>query len=84
MLGKNSFDLVIADLDNAYLNAPVLIPKIKNMDKRLAITLVNADEAKERSRAIKKIGADLIIGKPLDMDRALSLISGVFAKRLMS
>jgi len=84
LLRKNRFDLVIADMDTAYLNAPVIIPKIKNMDKSLAVTLVNALEEKGRSRALKKMGADLVIGRPLDMDRALSLISGVLAKRSKS
>ena len=81
LLKKNRFDLVIADLDTPNLDAPVIIPKIKNMDKSLAVTLVNALEKKDRSRTLKKMGADLVIGRPLDMDRAISLISGVLAKR---
>jgi len=84
LLRKNRFDLVIADLDAAYLNAPVIIPKIKNMDKSLAVTLVNAVEEKGRSHTLKKMGADLVIGRPLDMDRTLSLISGVLATRSRS
>ncbi len=84
LLRKNKFDLVIADLDTADLNAPAIIPKIRNMDKNLAVTLVNAVEEKGRSRALKKIGADLVIGRPLDMDRTLSLISGVLATRSKS
>jgi two-component system, cell cycle sensor histidine kinase and response regulator CckA len=84
LLRKNRFDLVIADLDTADLNAPVIIPKIRNMDKSLAVTLVNAVEEEGHSRALKKMGADLVIGRPLDMDRALSLISGVLAKRSKS
>jgi PAS domain S-box-containing protein len=84
LLRKNRFDLVIADLDAAYLNAPVIIPKIKNMDKSLAVTLVNAVEEKGRFHTLKKMGADLVIGRPLDMDRTLSLISGVLATRSRS
>jgi PAS domain S-box-containing protein len=84
LLRKNRFDLVIADLDAAYLDAPVIIPKIKNMDKSLAVTLVNAVEEKGRSHRLKKMGADLVIGRPLDMDRTLSLISGVLATRSRS
>ncbi len=84
LLRKNRFDLVIADQDTPYLDAPVIIPKIKTMDKNLAVTLVNAIEEKGRSRALNKMGADLVIGKPLDMDKTLSLISGVLATRLKS
>ncbi|MBW1703564.1 MAG: PAS domain S-box protein [Deltaproteobacteria bacterium] len=84
LLRKNRFDLVIADLDTPYLNAPVIIPKIKNMDKSLAVALVNAPEEKGRSRKLKNLGADLIIGRPLNMDKALSLISGVLATRSKS
>jgi PAS domain S-box-containing protein len=81
LLRKNSFDLVIADLNTAHLNAPVFVPKIKSMDKNLVVTLVNAVEEKGRSRTLKKMGADLVIGRPLDMDRTLSSISKVLATR---
>ncbi len=84
LLRKNRFDLVIADLDAAYLDHTVIIPKIKNMDKRLAIVLVNAVEDKGGVRTLKKMGADLVIGRPLDMDKTLSLISGVLATRSKS
>ena len=78
------FDLIIVDLDTPYLNLNVIIPKIKNIDKNLAIVVVNAGEEKVPPRTLKKMGVDLVIGRPLDMDRALSLISGVLATRSKS
>ena len=84
LLRKNRFDLVIVDLDTPYLNAPVIIPKIKSLDKSLVVALVNASEAKGRSRKLKKMGEDLVIGRPLNMDRVFSLISRVLAMRSKS
>jgi len=81
---KHKFDLIIVDLDTPYLNLNVIIPKIKNIDKNLAIVVVNAGEEKVPPRTLKKMGVDLVIGRPLDMDRALSLISGVLATRSKS
>jgi len=81
---KHKFDLIIADLDTPYINLNVIIPKIKDIDKNLAIVVVNAGEEKVPPRTLKKMGVDLVIGRPLNMDRALSHISGVLAMRLKS
>jgi PAS domain S-box-containing protein len=81
---KHKFDLVIVDLDTPYINLNVIIPKIRNIEKNLAIVVVNAGEEKVPPRTVKKMGVDLVIGRPLNMDRALSHIAGVLAKRLKS
>ncbi len=48
------------------------------MDKALPIALVNAGK-KRSSRTLKGLGADLVIERPLDMDRISSLVSQAIA-----
>jgi len=74
LLGKKKFDLVIADLNMSNLRSSKMISKIKKMHRDRPIILVNAEEGEE-------FGADLVIGRPLQMDRVLSLISEVLSKK---
>ena len=76
-LRKNRFDLVIADLDTLPLDSSKIIPRIKKIDPKVPIALVNAGSRGTSSRALKKLGADLIIGRPLEMDRIVSRVSHV-------
>ena len=74
LLGKKKFDLVIADLNMSNLRSSKMISKIKKMHRDRPIILVNAEEGEE-------FGADLVIGRPLQMDRVLSLISEVLSNK---
>ena len=74
LLGKKKYDLVIADLNMSNLRSSKMISKIKKMHRDRPIILVNAEEGEE-------FGADLVIGKPLQMDRVLSLISEVLSNK---
>ena len=76
-LVKNKFNLVVADLNTFPLDPSKIIPKIKKIDPNLPVALVNAEAKGASSRALKKLGADLVIGKPLEMDRIVSRVSYV-------
>jgi PAS domain S-box-containing protein len=76
-LRKNKFNLVIADLNTFPHDPSKIIPKIKKIDPNLPVALVNAESKGKSSRALKKLGADLVIGKPLEMDRIVSRVSCV-------
>jgi len=76
-LRKNKFNLVIADLNTFSLEPSKIIPKIKKIDPNLPVALVNAESKGKSSRALKRLGADLVIGKPLEMDRIVSRVSYV-------
>jgi PAS domain S-box-containing protein len=75
LLKKSRFDLVIADPGTLPTNLPEMISRIKQMGRQLPVALVNA-ASEER-----KFGADLVVGKPLDVDRILPLVSSVLASR---
>jgi PAS domain S-box-containing protein len=75
LLKKSRFDLVIADPGTLPTNLPEIISRMKQMGRQLPVALVNA-ASEER-----KFGADLVVGKPLDVDRILPLVSHVLASR---
>ena len=75
MLKKSRFDLVVADPSTLTMDLPEVISRIKQMGSQLPVALVNAPSEE------KKFGADLVVGKPLDVDRILPLVSQVLASR---
>jgi PAS domain S-box-containing protein len=80
MLSKDKFDLVIADPNTADLNSSFIIPKIKKKEKNLPIALVNVEMKGNSCRTLKELGADMIIGRPLEVHRILPLVSKAFVK----
>jgi len=75
LLKKSRFDLVVADPSTLTMDLPEVISRMKQMGSQLPVALVNAPSEE------KKFGADLVVGKPLDVDRILPLISQVLASR---
>jgi nitrogen-specific signal transduction histidine kinase/CheY-like chemotaxis protein len=73
LLQKRRFDLVIADPNTPYLKLSEVIPLIRAIRKDLPVALVNAPSKG------KTEGADLVIGRPLDMDKTLSMVSALLA-----
>ena len=84
VLRKHKFDLAIADLNTPAIEPIKIIPKIKKTNQSLPLALVNAEKGGKSSHAFEKMGADLIISKPLDMDRVVSLVSGLLARNSSS
>ena len=79
LLRGNKFDLVIADQDSPYIDTRETIRKIKKLQPDLPVALINAPLNPGSRNEPVKMGADLAIGRPLDMDRLLSLISSLLA-----
>ena len=81
ILRKNKFDLVIAALEKHNLEPRVVIPQIKKIGGDVPIVLVNAKEGEYSSEALQKLGARVVIGRPLNMPRILSLVSEALAMK---
>jgi PAS domain S-box-containing protein len=75
ILRKNKFDLVVATPEKRNLEPGVVIPKIKKFGGDVPIVLVNTEEGEYSHEALQKLGADVVIGRPLNMPRILSLVS---------
>ena len=80
-LKKNKFDLVIVDLNVPYLESSRIIPRLKKTGRGLPVALAVGDEKWRSSQALRKLGVDLVISRPLEMDRTLGLISQALSMR---
>lgn len=76
MLRSREFDLVIIDRNASYIEAASIIPKIKKIRPGIPVMLLNA-EPKDNS---PKIGVDLALGRPLDINRTVSLASSLLKR----
>ena len=82
LLRANKFDLVIADHNAPHIETSKTIREIKRLQPDLPVALINARVEPGSRNATAKMGADLAIGKPLDMDRLLSLLSNLLANEI--
>ena len=81
LLKKNKFDLVIADLNVPYLESSKIIARIKKIGQGIPVALAVGDEKWRAPHAFRKLGVDLVISRPLEMDRTLAFISQALAMR---
>ena len=81
LMKKKCFDLVIVDLRKSYLKSSKIIARLKKMEQSIPIVLVSDDEKGRSQNLLKDLGADLVIGRPLDADKTLSLVSIALASR---
>jgi len=82
LLRANKFDLVIADQDAPDIETGKTVREIKGLQPDLPVALINAPGNPGSRDVPIKMGADLAIGRPLDMDRLLSLLSGLLANEV--
>jgi PAS domain S-box-containing protein len=82
LLRGNKFDLVIADQNAPHIETSKMIREIKRLHPDLPVALINARGNPETRDVSIKIGADLTIGRPLDIDRLLSLLSNLLANEV--
>ena len=80
-LKKNKFDLVIADLNVPYLESSRIIPRLKKTGRGLPVALAVGDEKWRSPQTLRKLGVDLVISRPLEMERTLGLISQALSMR---
>ncbi len=81
LLRKNKFDLVIGDLNMRHFEPSKIIPMIRGLDHDLPIALVNPEQAGKNMEVLEGLGADLVVGRPLEMDRIFSFFSQALAAK---
>lgn len=79
LLKKNRFDLIMADLNNPYLQPLKMVPKIRKINQGLPIVLFNNEENGDIVFALKKLGA-MIMDRPLNIDSLLAFLPEIMAK----
>ena len=81
LLRKKDFDLVVADIDTLDFELSGIVPVVRKMNKDLPIALVNSGKNERSSQIAGKVDADLMIDRPMEMDRIATLISEAMADR---
>lgn len=80
LLRKKKFDLVVADIDTLDFQLAGIVPKIRRMKTEIPIALVNAMENGRSAKIFENLDVDLVIERPMEMDRIALLISDVLEK----
>ncbi|MBW1780805.1 MAG: PAS domain S-box protein [Deltaproteobacteria bacterium] len=80
LIRDTRFDLIIADQNVSETNRTGIIHRIKELRPDLPVALIDTRGTTGSRRIQGKTGADLTMGRPLDVDRLLSLVSRLLAK----
>jgi PAS domain S-box-containing protein len=80
-LRKKEFDLVLADSAAADMGSAALIQKIRKMKKELSFVLMKGQRVGEKPGAARKSAFDLIIPKPLDMDKVVEQVEDLLRRK---
>jgi PAS domain S-box-containing protein len=81
LIKKKKIDFVVIDLGLTYLEAPKIISRIRRMERGIPIAVIDPADRSKNSHIVDKLGADLFITRPLEMDRIASLVSqALFAR----
>ncbi|MGD8227636.1 MAG: PAS domain S-box protein [Desulfobacteraceae bacterium] len=80
-LKKKKFDLVLADSAAADMGRAGFIQKINKMNKDLSFVLMKGQTAGEKPGVTRKSAIDLIIRKPLDMDKVVGQVENLLRRK---
>ena len=80
-LRKKKFDLILADSAAADMGRAALIQNIIKMKKELSLVLIQGQRVGEKSGAARRSAFDLIIRKPLDMDKVVGQIEDLLRRK---
>jgi len=80
-LRKKKFDLVLADSEAADMGRAALVQKIRKMKRGLSFVLMTEQATGKKSGAPKKSVFDLIITKPLDVDKVVRQVEDLLRQK---
>ncbi len=80
-LRKKKCDLVLADSAAADMGRGALIHKMKKMKKELSFVLMKGQAVGEKPGATRESAFDLIITKPLDMDKVVGQVEDLLRRK---
>jgi CheY-like chemotaxis protein len=82
ILKKKMFDLILVDSSPAEMKRDAVIKEIRRMNRDQPMALITDQATEESSKPGEKSGFELIITKPLDMDRVLSDVEDVLREHV--
>jgi DNA-binding response OmpR family regulator len=72
--GKRQFDLVVSDTSLPGMSGFDVAKKIKELSRKTPVILINGRERELDMEGFQECGADLIICRPLWLDKVLNLL----------
>lgn len=82
ILKKKKFDLILVDSGTAEMKRDAVIKKIRKMNRDQPMALITDRAAEEPPKPEERSGFELIITKPLDMNRVLSDVEDVLREHV--
>ena len=79
LLKKTKFDLIIESLDKHRPEHSSMVPKIKQMGHDLPTILVSHGAKTMSLKRSRELGVDLVVGRPLEMDKIFSFFTTTLA-----
>lgn len=81
LLRKRDFDLVVADTSVPTSSTAKLVKRVKKIDNALPVVLISSNEGNgDKLRSLDRLGADLVVRKPLDMGQFANHVLDVLAR----
>ncbi len=80
LLRDTPVDLIIADQKSFRTDTGKIIGRMKELRPDLPVVLINAGGTSDSRGTQEKTGADLIVGRPLDVDRFVSQVAGLMGE----
>ena len=81
-LKRKKFDMVLVDSGRPDIHRELFIQKIKKMTPEPSIAIITENETGDKLNQIKNWAVDLIITKPLEMNRVVNQVSEVLATKV--
>jgi CheY-like chemotaxis protein len=77
LMKKTPFDLIILDMSTPYLRIGKVIEKIKGLEPDLPVAVINTRRKSLTESDLKRMGANLVIHRPLNLDQVLAMTINV-------
>ncbi len=69
--------MVIADSGTPGAKGKAFVQRIRKIDRDLSVALITEHETRDKTSPSEELGADLIISKPIDMNKVVNRIGEV-------
>ena len=81
-LKSKNFDMLVVDSGTSDIKKDLFIKKIKKMHPELSIAIIMEHETGDKLNQIKNSSVDLVITKPVEMNRLMNQVSEILATKI--
>ncbi len=81
-LKRKNFDMLLVDSGTPDIKEGLFIKKIKKLHPKLSIAIIMENETGDKLNQIKNSSVDLVITKPVEMNRLMNQVSEILAAKV--